>query len=134
MPSGTAATSGWWTPAGWLDGGTADLIVVAARTSGDAGDRKGITLFLVDGKEGVQPIDQAIAERLRRTRIPVLLAVNKLDDLERSQAVYEFFELGLGEPVGLSAAIGKSSGDLLDAMVALRPMIRQKTRRRSTSP
>jgi len=84
-------------------------------------DESDVVLFIVDGKEGVQPVDQAIAERLRRTRVPVLLAVNKLDDLERSQALYEFYELGLGEPIGVSAAVGKGSGDLLDAVVGLLP-------------
>ena len=47
-------------------------------------DESDVVLFLVDGKEGVHPVDQAIAERLRTARRPVLLAVNKLDDLERS--------------------------------------------------
>ena len=78
-------------------------------------------VFLVDGKEGVHPIDQAIAERLRRAGRPVLLVVNKLDDLERSSAQYQFYELGFGDPLGVSAAIGKGSGDLLDALVARLP-------------
>ena len=76
-----------------------------------------LVLFLVDGREGVHPVDQAIAERLRRARRPVVLAVNKLDDLERSTAHLEFYELGFGDPLGVSAAIGKGSGDLLDAIV-----------------
>ena len=76
-----------------------------------------VVVFLVDGKEGIHPVDQAIAERLRRARRPVVLAVNKLDDLERSTAHFEFYELGFGEPVGVSAAVGKGSGDLLDAVV-----------------
>ncbi len=80
-----------------------------------------VVLFLVDGKEGVQPVDQAITERLRRAGSPVVLAVNKLDDLERSTAQLDFYELGFGEPIGVSAAIGKGSGDLLDAVVALLP-------------
>ena len=80
-----------------------------------------VVLFLVDGKEGVQPVDQAIAERLRRAGSPVVLAVNKLDDLERSTAQLDFYELGFGDPIGVSAAIGKGSGDLLDAVVALLP-------------
>ncbi|HEX6670046.1 MAG TPA: ribosome biogenesis GTPase Der, partial [Gemmatimonadales bacterium] len=80
-----------------------------------------VVVFLVDGKEGVQPVDQAIAERLRRARRPVVLAVNKLDDLERSTAHLEFYELGVGEPVGVSAAVGKGSGDLLDAVVGNLP-------------
>ncbi len=80
-----------------------------------------VVLFLVDGKEGVTPVDQAIAERLRKANRPVLLAVNKLDDLERSTAHYDFYQLGFGEPVGVSAAVGKGSGDLLDQIVAHLP-------------
>jgi GTP-binding protein len=80
-----------------------------------------VVLFLVDGHAGVHPVDQAIAERLRRAGRPVLLVVNKLDDLERSSAHLDFYELGLGDPVGVSAAVGKGSGDLLDSVVALLP-------------
>ena len=76
-----------------------------------------VVLFLVDGKAGVHPVDQAIAERLRRAGRPVMLVVNKLDDLERSSAHLDFYELGFGDPVGVSAAVGKGSGDLLDAVV-----------------
>jgi GTP-binding protein len=76
-----------------------------------------LILFLVDGKEGVTPVDRAIAGRLRTAGRPVLLVVNKLDDLERSTAHYEFFELGFGEPHGVSASVGKGSGDVLDALV-----------------
>ena len=64
-----------------------------------------VVVFLVDGKEGVSPVDQAIAERLRRSGRTVLLAVNKLDDLERTTAHLDFYELGFGEPVGVSAAV-----------------------------
>ena len=80
-----------------------------------------LVLFLVDGPAGVSPLDRAIAERLRRANRPVLLAVNKLDDLERSTAQYDFYQLGFGDPVGVSAAVGKGSGDLLDAIVARLP-------------
>ncbi len=80
-----------------------------------------VIVFLVDGREGVSPVDQAIAAKLRRAGRPVVLAVNKLDDLERSTAQYQFYELGFGEPHGVSAAVGKGSGDLLDAIVGLLP-------------
>ncbi|MGE5230737.1 MAG: ribosome biogenesis GTPase Der [Deltaproteobacteria bacterium] len=80
-----------------------------------------LILFLVDGKEGVTPLDRAIAERLRASGRPVLLVVNKLDDLERTTAQYEFYELGFGDPQGVSAAVGKGSGDLLDALVEQLP-------------
>src|SRR3954451_15642550 len=76
-----------------------------------------VILFLVDGREGIHPLDEAIAERLRKAGRPVLLAVNKLDNLEQSTEQYAFYSLGFGDPSGVSAAVGKGSGDLLDAIV-----------------
>jgi GTP-binding protein len=80
-----------------------------------------VVLLVVDGREGLNPVDRAIAERLRRAQRPVVLAVNKLDDLERSTAQYDFYQLGFGDPLGVSAATGKGSGDLLDTVVARLP-------------
>jgi GTP-binding protein len=84
-------------------------------------DEADLIVFLVDGKEGLLAVDRTIAERLRKANRRVLLAVNKLDDLERSTAQYEFYQLGFGEPLGVSATVGKGSGDLLDAIVARLP-------------
>jgi GTPase len=84
-------------------------------------DDADLIVFLVDGKEVLLAVDRAIADRLRKANRPVLLAVNKLDDLERSTAQYDFYQLGFGDPVGVSAAVGKGSGDLLDAIVARLP-------------
>jgi len=80
-----------------------------------------VVVFVVDGRDGFHPLDQAIAERLRHAGRPVVVAVNKLDDLEMSTAQYDFFRLGFGEPLGVSAAVGKGSGDLLDAVVERLP-------------
>jgi GTP-binding protein len=80
-----------------------------------------VIVLVVDGREGVNPVDQAVALRLRKSGRPVVLAVNKLDDLERSTAQYAFYELGFGDPLGVSAAVGKGSGDLLDAIVEYLP-------------
>ena len=80
-----------------------------------------VVLFVVDGREGLNPVDRAIADRLRKAGRPVVLAVNKLDDLERSTAQYDFYQLGFGDPLGVSAAVGKGSGDLLDAVVGCLP-------------
>lgn len=80
-----------------------------------------VVVFVVDGRDGLNPVDQAIAGRLRTAQRPVVLAVNKLDDLERSTAQYDFYQLGFGDPMGVSAAIGKGSGDLLDAVVERLP-------------
>ncbi|HEU4681702.1 MAG TPA: ribosome biogenesis GTPase Der [Gemmatimonadales bacterium] len=84
-------------------------------------DESDVILFVVDGREGLNPVDNAIAERLRKAGRPVLLAVNKLDNLEHSTEQYGFYSLGFGDPVGVSAAVGKGSGDLLDAIVERLP-------------
>jgi GTPase len=84
-------------------------------------DEADVILFIVDGREGLNPVDRAIAERLRRAGRPVILAVNKLDNLENSTEQYGFYSLGFGDPVGVSAAVGKGSGDLLDAVVERLP-------------
>jgi GTP-binding protein len=84
-------------------------------------DESDVVIFVVDGKEGITPLDRTIADRLRKSGRPILVAVNKLDELERSTAQYEFYALGFGDPVGVSAAVGKGSGDLLDAVVERLP-------------
>ncbi|HEX5964063.1 MAG TPA: ribosome biogenesis GTPase Der [Gemmatimonadales bacterium] len=84
-------------------------------------DESDVVVFVVDGREGLNPVDRAIAERLRKAGRPVLLAVNKLDNLEQSTEQYSFYSLGFGDPVGVSAARGKGSGDLRDAVVERLP-------------
>ncbi|MGH7554976.1 MAG: ribosome biogenesis GTPase Der [Longimicrobiales bacterium] len=80
-----------------------------------------VLLFLVDGKTGPHPVDFRVAELLRRTNLPVVLAVNKMDRLPEDIAHHEFWELGLGEPLPVSSVTGKGSGDLLDAVVERLP-------------
>jgi GTP-binding protein len=80
-----------------------------------------LVIFVVDGREGLNPVDREIAAQLRKTGRPVLLAVNKLDDLPRTTADAEFYRLGLGDPLAVSAQVGKASGDLLDAVVERLP-------------
>ncbi|HET6777651.1 MAG TPA: ribosome biogenesis GTPase Der [Gemmatimonadales bacterium] len=84
-------------------------------------DEADVILFVVDGREGLNPVDRASAERLRKAGRPVILAVNKLDNLENSTEQYGFYSLGFGDPLGVSAAVGKGSGDLLDAVVERLP-------------
>ncbi len=80
-----------------------------------------VIIFVVDGREGPNPVDRSIADRLRKAGRPIVLTVNKLDNLERSTEQYDFYQLGFGEPQGVSAAVGKGSGDLLDTIVAHLP-------------
>ena len=80
-----------------------------------------VILFLVDGKAGVHPLDERLAEILRKSGPPVLLVVNKMDNLPRDQSHLDLWSLGMGEPIPVSALSGKGSGDLLDAVVASLP-------------
>ncbi len=76
-----------------------------------------VVLFLVDAQEGVHPMDSEIATLLRRSGRPVVLAVNKVDSPRYELEVAQFYELGLGDPVPVSAISGRLSGDLLDEIV-----------------
>ena len=80
-----------------------------------------VILFLVDGKAGVHPLDERLAEILRKSGPPVLLVVNKMDNLPQDQSHLDLWSLGMGEPIPVSALLGKGSGDLLDAVVASLP-------------
>jgi len=77
-----------------------------------------VILFVVDGRAGIHPLDEKLTEVLRKSPQPVLLVVNKLDNLPTDQSHLDFWALGMGEPYPLSALSGKASGNLLDAVVA----------------
>jgi GTPase len=76
-----------------------------------------LVVFLVDAREGITAADREVADILRRSARPVILAANKADNEVRRQAVVEFHELGLGDPYAISALHGTGTGDLLDALV-----------------
>jgi GTP-binding protein len=76
-------------------------------------------VFVVDGRAGPLSGDHEIADVLRRAKIPTLLVANKVDDPRHEADLVAFFELGLGEPLAVSALHGTGSGDLLDELVAL---------------
>lgn len=72
-------------------------------------------IFLVDGKEGINPVDYDIANILRRSGKPIFLAVNKCDNVESLMMTNDFYSLAVGDPVGISALHGSGGvGDLLD--------------------
>ena len=82
-----------------------------------------LILLVVDGKEGLHPVDEEIAGLLRKLGRPVVVAVNKLDHLPDTTAHMDFYALGLGEPHAVSAAVGKASGDLLDVVAEQLPPV-----------
>ena len=75
-----------------------------------------VILFFVDGKDGLVSSDFAVADKLRKSKKKVILVVNKLDNFN-TENIYEFYNLGLGEPVPISAEQAKGIGDLLDRVV-----------------
>jgi GTP-binding protein len=102
--------------------GSDEPLARAIRTQAVAAmDEADVILLVVDGKEGIHPLDQALAELLRKADRPVVLVANKMDNLPTDTAHHEFWGLGLGEPRPVSAISGKGSGDLLDVVVAHLP-------------
>ena len=86
-----------------------------------ATDEADVILFLVDVKNGVTDLDDAVAGILRRVNKPVILVANKADTNEMAYGAAEFYSLGLGEPYCISAATGSGTGDLLDLIVSKFP-------------
>jgi len=80
-----------------------------------------VIVLLVDIEDGLVAPDHEIADLLRRAEKPVILAVNKSDNLKREMNIHEFYALGLGEPLAISAIKGLSTGDLLDLVVQAMP-------------
>ena len=80
-----------------------------------------VIILVTDARSGVAQDDEIIGAMLRRTGKPVILAVNKVDSANQEADVYEFYNLGLGDPIGISAVNHLSFGDLLDAVVAYFP-------------
>jgi GTP-binding protein len=75
-----------------------------------------VAVLVVDARVGIRPGDTEIAAELRRADVPVLLAANKIDDIRSAASAAEFYALGLGDPIAVSATQGLGSGDLLDAV------------------
>jgi GTP-binding protein len=85
-------------------------------------------IFVVDGRAGLTSADEDIGKMLRNTDKPVTVAVNKIDNLQLENEIYEFYNLGLGEPIGISASNALNLGDLLDAVVKTFPQTDEETR------
>lgn len=76
-----------------------------------------VVLFVVDGKTGIVPADEEVANILRSSGKPVILVVNKIDSQAQEVNIYEFYNLGIGDPIGISAKNLMNLGDLLDDVV-----------------
>jgi len=76
-----------------------------------------VILFLVDAREGLTPMDEDVADLLRKSRKPVMLVANKVDNAKEMDGLAEFYILGLGDPYPIAGISGSGTGDLLDAIV-----------------
>lgn len=87
-----------------------------------AAEEANVILFVVDGSTGVTEEDESVARMIKRAKKPTFLLVNKLDNPDREQErLWEFYSLGVGDPIAVSALHGHGTGDLLDDVVALLP-------------
>lgn len=103
---------------GGIEPASEDQIAVQMRRQAElAIETADVILFLVDGREGMTSADVEVAAMLRKSKKPVVLGVNKIDAPKFEEAMYEFYSLGLGDPVTFSAAQGLGLGDLLDEIV-----------------
>ena len=84
-------------------------------------DEADVIVFLTNGIEGLTNDDNYIAKLLRKSGKPVILGINKIDDISKIANIYEFYALGLGEPIAVSGAHGIGIGDLLDRASELMP-------------
>ncbi|MBI3287228.1 MAG: ribosome biogenesis GTPase Der [Chloroflexi bacterium] len=104
-----------------------ELLVEVGRQVATALAEAEAILFVVDASQGLVGADEEIADRLRRTAKPVLLAANKIEGKGRRPAAAEFYRLGVGTPHPISALHGTGTGDLLDALVAALPKMEALT-------
>ena len=103
---------------GGIDFDENDALLPAMRNQARlAMEEADVILFVVDGKVGITDVDEQIVGMLRTAKKPVVLAVNKVDSIKGIPDSYEFYGLGLGEPIAVSAVNALNLGDLLDAIV-----------------
>lgn len=105
---------------GGIEANTSDVILSQMREQAvTAMELADVIVFMVDGKEGLTSADHDVADILRRTGKEIILVVNKVDNPTKyGDNIYDFYELGLGEPIAISSVNMLNIGDLLDAIVA----------------
>ncbi|WP_017414567.1 ribosome biogenesis GTPase Der [Clostridium tunisiense] len=96
-----------------------DIIMAQMRRQANiAIETADVIVFIVDGKQGLHPSDFEVAQMLRKSKKPIILVVNKIDRIELEDNAFEFYNLGIGTPIAISAAQGLGLGDMLDEVVS----------------
>ncbi len=106
---------------GGIELGNEPLLVQMREQADIAINEADVIIFIVNGREGITAADEEVTKILYRSNKPVVLAVNKVDNPEMREDIYEFYGLGFGEPYPISGTHGLGLGDLLDRVVELFP-------------
>ena len=104
---------------GGIEPNTTDTIFAQMRKQAEiAIEMADVILFMVDGKEGLTASDSEVAQMLRKSKKDIILVCNKIDKFVDEENIYEFYNLGLGDPIAISSAEALNLGDLLDLIVS----------------
>jgi GTP-binding protein len=106
---------------GGIEVGDEPLLVQMRHQAELAIDEADVIIFMVNGREGITAADEEVANLLFRSNKPIVLAVNKVDNFEMRDLMYEFYSLGFGDPFPISGTHGLGLGDLLDQVFELAP-------------
>ncbi|MFC4557397.1 ribosome biogenesis GTPase Der [Virgibacillus kekensis] len=106
---------------GGIEIGDEPLLVKMRQQAEIAIDEADVIIFLLNGREGITAADEEVAKMLFKSNKPVVLAVNKMDNPEMREEIYEYYSLGFGEPYPISGSHGLGLGDMLDAVVSKFP-------------
>jgi GTP-binding protein len=111
---------------GGIEIGDEPLLAQIRQQAEIAIDEADVIIFMTNGRDGVTAADEEVAKILYRSNKPVVLAVNKIDNPEMREQIYDFYTLGFGEPIPISGTHGLGIGDLLDAVVSHFPKREEK--------
>lgn len=99
-----------------------DAILKSIRVQAElAIEEADVIVFMCEAKSGLTNSDEEVAQILFRSGKPIVLAINKVDNMKRTEDIYEFYSLGIGDPIGISGSHGTGIGDLLDAVTERLP-------------
>ncbi|MEG1604504.1 MAG: ribosome biogenesis GTPase Der [Clostridia bacterium] len=100
---------------GGIDPNSEDVLLRQMRMQAEiAIETCDVILFFVDGREGMTADDETVADMLRRSKKPLVLVVNKIDNVAQTNEIYDFYQLGMGDPIAISSVNMMNFGDLLD--------------------
>lgn len=102
---------------GGIEAGDEPLLVQMRQQAEIAIEEADVIIFMVNGREGITAADEEVSKLLFKSKKPVVLAVNKIDNPEMKEQIYEFYSLGFGDPYPISGSHGLGLGDLLDEVV-----------------